>query len=356
MIKQTWIISDEDKSKILSLHENATKKHYLIFEQKSILSKNDRAKVVTKNYEIDFQFDTGYHSSRSVDSQGVSIVNQVENAFRGLKEFIDNYDNPKIFYVKISSGESAVPNRDRENNVKLKSGQLASMRSKTIENLLRTNFQELVNQGILEKIPEIKIETPVVGKSTIKDSPEAKKEQYVRANFIVKGLEKGIVPPTEEIPCDLNVQIKIEYIPTHNSNPKFHCCDNANFTLQLNGVDIKTQRGDSSVFSLNNGKDCGARSQMLYVDPETAQSVLSIKQPIDIGFRCESTKCHEAPMLMTVFRDGKQIEKGKYLGTAMNRADRMDNGKTKIVGTMDKCGKITFVNDDLITKIGEGNK
>jgi hypothetical protein len=358
MIKQDWNISEEDRRRILSLHETATKENYLIFEQKSLTPKNERVKVATENYGINFQFPTGFHSSRSVDSEGISIADQVTNAFVQLRDFLDKYDKPKIFNVQISSGESAVPNKDREvnGNPSLPPGKLGLMRSQTIENLLRINFQELVDERVLDSIPEIKIEVPIIGKSTIKDSPEARKEQFIRANFIVKGLEKTIPPPTtEEIPCDLNVQIKIEYIPTYNSNPKFHCCDNANFTLQLNGVDIKVQGGDSSVFSLNNHKDCGARSQILYVDPETAQSVLSIKQPIDIGFRCESTKCHEAPMLMTVFRDGKQIEKGKYLGTAMNRADRMNNGVTKIVGTMDKCGKITFVDDELITKIGEGN-
>jgi hypothetical protein len=357
MIKQDWNVSEEDRRRILSLHETATKQNYLIFEQKSLTPKNEMPKVATENYAINFQFPTGFHSSRSIDSEGVSITNQVRTAFAGLRDFLKKYDKPKIFNVRISSGESAVRNRDNENEGRpLGPGELGSMRSQTIENLLRTAFQELVDDNVLDSIPEINVETPIIGKSTVKDSPEAKKEQFVRANFIVKGLEKEPVLPTEEIPCDLNVQIKIEYIPTYNSNPKFHCCDNANFTLQLNGVDIKVQGGDSSVFSLNNGKDCGARSQILYVDSETAQSVLSIKQPIDIGFRCESAKCHEAPMLMTVFRDGKQIEEGKYLGTAINRADRMDNGKTKIVGTMDKCGKITFVNDKLITKIGEGNK
>lgn len=357
MIKQNWQISEDDKMRILSLHEEATKKKYLIFEQGNQKTTPSKIKVVTESFPISFSFPTGFHSEKSVDSKGGSIVDQVTRAFTSLKEFMKKYDRPKIFNVVITSGESAVPNRDNErmgrdgNGVKLNRGDLAKMRSQTIERLFRTNFEELVQEGLLPNIPEIKIENPILGTSTIKNSGEALKEQFVRANFIVKGIEK--TPDEEEKPCDLNVQIKIEYIPVGNSNIKFHCCDNANFTLQLNGVDIKLQGKDTSVFSLNNHKDCGARSQLLYVDPETAQKVLSIKEPIDIGFRCESSKCHEAPMLMTVYKDGKPVEDGKYLGTAMNRADRMMGGTSKIVATMDKCGKITFINKELITKTGE---
>ena len=33
MIKQTWNISEEDKERILNLHESATKRYYLLNEQ-----------------------------------------------------------------------------------------------------------------------------------------------------------------------------------------------------------------------------------------------------------------------------------------------------------------------------------
>jgi outer membrane protein OmpA-like peptidoglycan-associated protein len=35
MIKQTWVVSDDEKRRIISLHENATKRQYLIKEQES---------------------------------------------------------------------------------------------------------------------------------------------------------------------------------------------------------------------------------------------------------------------------------------------------------------------------------
>jgi hypothetical protein len=33
MIKQTWEVSNEERNRILSLHESATKNHYLMSEQ-----------------------------------------------------------------------------------------------------------------------------------------------------------------------------------------------------------------------------------------------------------------------------------------------------------------------------------
>jgi hypothetical protein len=360
MIKQNWLISEEDKLRIISLHESATKNNYLIFEQNigsTIKRSEDFDKVVTQKFPISFYFPTGFHSVKSVDEKGGSIVDQVTKSFDSLKEFIRNYDNPKVFNVTISSGESAVPNRDNERLDKsgigtvLKPGRLAQMRSKTIENLLIPNFQKLIQEGFLDTIPQIVISEPIIGKSTVKDSEDAKKEQFVKVDFDVKGMRKDT--PTPEVPCDFNIKIKIEYKPVANSNSRFHCCDFANFSLLLNNIPINVEGTNSSIFSLNNHTDCGARSQVFNIDSETANQILSIKQPIDVGFECKSEKCHEAPMLVSTYKDGKIIEKGKYLGTAKNKADRMLKDTIKVVAQMDKCGKITFVDEESITKLGE---
>ena len=360
MIKQNWIISEEDRLRIISLHESATKNNYLIFEQNvgsTIKRSKDFDKVVTQKFPISFYFPTGFHSIKSVDEKGGSIVDQVTKSFDLLKEFIKNHDNPKVFDVIISSGESAVPNRDNENlnstgeGSKLLPGQLAQMRSKTIESLLVSNFQKLIQEGFLDVMPQITISDPVIGVSTVKDSEESKKEQFVKVDFIVKGMTKPT--PIIDEPCDFNIQIKIEYNPVPESNPKFHCCDDANFSLLLNNIPINLQNKNSSIFSLNNHKDCGARSQVLNVDSETANQILSIKQPIDVAFRCESVRCHEAPMFVSTYKNGKIIENGQFLGTAKNKSDRMINGAVKVVAQMDKCGKISFINKDLISDTGE---
>lgn len=363
MIKQNWQISESDKTRILLLHELATKKNYLIFEQETekLNSSKTPKKVESESFPISFLFPTGFHSENSVDSKGGSIVSQVAKAFNSLKEFMKKYDKPKIFNVVISSGESAVPNRDNERRdnrgigAKLERGDLARMRSETIEKLFRINFKELVDEGLITNIPEIKIEEPILGTSTIKNSEDALKEQFVKANFIVKGIVK---PPTTE-ECDLNVQIKIEYKPVGDNDPKYHCCDEAEFTLLLNGIPIKLQGKDTDVFSLNNktmgGDSCGSRVQLLYIDPETAKQVLAVKVPISVEFKCRSKQCHDSPMYITVYKNGKKVEDGRYLGIAKNKKDRMGENISRIVGYMDECGKITFVDQSLLQTTGEKN-
>ncbi len=58
-----------------------------------------------------------------------------------------------------------------------------------------------------------------------------------------------------------------------------------------------------------------------------------------------SEKCHEAPLVMSVFDDGKKISGPSYMGTAKNRADRMAKGDVRKVATMDNCGKIIKIED-----------
>jgi outer membrane protein OmpA-like peptidoglycan-associated protein len=43
MIKQSWVVSDDERKRIISLHENATKKQYLIREQESGTTTNEKS-------------------------------------------------------------------------------------------------------------------------------------------------------------------------------------------------------------------------------------------------------------------------------------------------------------------------
>jgi outer membrane protein OmpA-like peptidoglycan-associated protein len=43
MIKQSWVLSDDERNRIISLHENATKKQYLIREQESGVTTNEKS-------------------------------------------------------------------------------------------------------------------------------------------------------------------------------------------------------------------------------------------------------------------------------------------------------------------------
>lgn len=357
MIKQDWNINDEDRRRILSLHETATKKNYLMFEQ---TSPPPTERIKEEEYTIFFYFPTGFHSINSVDEKGVSITQQVEEQFKKLKEFLSKYYRPIVVDVQIKAKESAVRNVDREAPTPSykPEGWLAQQRSQTIQNLLTINFKNLVNEKLLPSVPNIVVNAPTTGVAEEKDSPEAKSEQFVEATIKVKGVIKDDIPI--EIPCDLNIQIKVEYKRVPFGNVRYHCCDDAEFTLLLNNIPINVQGTDTSVFNLNNktmgGETCGPRSQILYVDKETANNILAVGEPIKVSFQCKSDSekgCHEAPMYMTAYRDGKKVEEGRYLGVAKNKKDRMMKDVIRQVATMDRCGKIIFVDQNLLpTKSG----
>jgi len=378
MIKQDWNVSDDDRKRILSLHETATKKNYLIFEQNTSsllpiknnqqISNTNSGEKVSEDITIEFNFPTGFHSLKTP-----GIIDQVTNAFRSLKQFLDKYNNPEVSDVTIVAGESKIRNRDNEDiqsdgkGKPVNPGVLARRRNSTIQNLLTKNFNGLVKSGYLPNIPKF-INDIQIGVET--KLPEALKEQFVKATFKVIGEKKSEEIPTSE--CDFNLEFKIEYkYVNSNKNPKFHCCDNAKFTLLLNGVPIKVTRPieeDPTIFNLNNIKDCGARSQSLYVDSETAKKILEIKEPIDVSFKCQSkggevrdgvtgkTGCHEAPMLMTVLKDGKEVEPPRYLGTLKDKTKRMEHLEVRKIATIDKCGIFKSFEKDTISDTGEGDK
>lgn len=357
MIKQNWDISEEDRKRILSLHESATKNNYLIFEQ---TSPPPTEQIKEEEYTIFFYFPTGFHSINSVDEKGVSITQQVEEQFKKLKQFLSKYYTPIVVDVQIKAMESAVRNVDREDpkTPYKPKGWLAQERKKTIQNLLTIGFQELVNEKLLPSIPNIVVNPPTTGVADVKDSDKAKKEQFVEATIKVKGRLKDT---PLEIPCDLNIQIKVEYKRVPFGNVRYHCCDDAEFTLLLNNIPINVQGRDTSVFNLNNktmgGETCGSRSQILYVDKETANNILAVGEPIKVSFQCKSDSekgCHEAPMFITAYREGKEVEEGRYLGVAKNKSDRMMKDVIRQVATMDKCGKITFVDQNLLPTTGGG--
>jgi hypothetical protein len=349
MIKQNWNISDEERNRILFLHESASKRQYLLPEQvkatefaKEVgaeLTPKGEIDVQEKSYPISFNFPSGYHSEKSVSPQGINIAEQVANAFTSLRKFLVKYKKPKFQKVVIESGESAVPNKDNEKpgSPRLSPGELAKMRSETIKSLLEKNFQTLVDEGLLVDIPQIEIKKPVIGVATVKDSEEALKEQFIKAIFTVRGLTL-----TEE--CSLDIEIKVRYDAVPSSDDKYHNCNDAEFTLLLNGVPVKVKGKNTTIFSLNNYPNANSVSQELVVDSETAKKILGVSENVDVAFRCESKNgCHESPLIMTVYSKGELVGGPNYMGTSKKRSDRMNTGDSRKVATMDKCGKIISV-------------
>ena len=168
MIKQNWNIDNEESRRILSLHENATKKLYLIKEQ------------MDSKFTVDFgsTFPSGRYeltgeNSKDITDRVMKIVNFAKgNKLKNLK-------------LNIVSGESLVPNQEPFNKER---GSLAKARSAELKNYLLSVLPRLLNFT-----PEIVISQPVIGRTPFnpktdnKDDPKYTREQFV--NVVIDALK-----------------------------------------------------------------------------------------------------------------------------------------------------------------------
>jgi hypothetical protein len=194
MIKQTWQISDEERNRILSLHESATKNHYLMSEQNT-----EEIKTGSKSLTDRVEFPSGLHSSSAVNLENLIDLSEIE---KFLKEYNDN-----TIIIKLKSSESQVPNYDREvtPKKKLNSGDLSKMRYETIRTFMTNWLNGLITKGIISQIPEFVDTEPQIDKTTPWDpnsspqDPKYTKHQFVEIEIDATGKniikKKTIVTP-----------------------------------------------------------------------------------------------------------------------------------------------------------------
>jgi hypothetical protein len=154
MIKQTWEISNDERNRILSLHESATKNFYILSEQNT---KSDIESVsLTKRVE----FPSGIHSSSAVNLNNLIDLTEIE-------DFLKKYPNNEII-IKLKSSESQVPNYDREvtPKKKLNPGDLSKMRYETIQTFMTNWMNGLVSKGIISQLPEFVSDQPIIDTTT----------------------------------------------------------------------------------------------------------------------------------------------------------------------------------------------
>jgi hypothetical protein len=194
MIKQTWQISDEERNRILSLHESATKNHYLMSEQNT-----EEIKTGSKSLTDRVEFPSGLHSSSAVNLENLIDLSEIE---KFLKEYNDN-----TIIIKLKSSESQVPNYDREvtPKKKLNSGDLSKMRYETIRTFMTNWLNGLITKGIISQMPEFVDTEPQIDKTTPWDpnsspqDPKYTKHQFVEIEIDATGKniikKKTIVTP-----------------------------------------------------------------------------------------------------------------------------------------------------------------
>jgi hypothetical protein len=185
MIKQTWEISNEERNRILSLHESATKNLYLISEQNTDETKKESINLVKR-----VEFPAGLHSASAVNLESLIDLSKIE-------EFLKKYPKKNII-IKLNASESQVPNYDKEvtPKKKLNPGDLSKMRYETIRTFMTNWLNGLLTKGIISRMPEFVNTQPIIDKTTPWDpnsspqDPKYTKHQFVEIEINAEGQEE----------------------------------------------------------------------------------------------------------------------------------------------------------------------
>jgi hypothetical protein len=204
-MKNLFEISSEEKNRILNLHENATKKQYLMSEQSfneigGVSSTQSTSKTSFPKQNIGNQFKFGEYQSNTVKNAIASLKPKIE-------EFIKN-SGGKNFVVNVSAGESNVTNPKGFEE----KGSLALARANSVKQYFQELFPELIKNGTLVIKNPVNVSEVVIGKTPYdktkgdNKNPEKikqyKKEQFV--TFDVQG--SGEVGNVKSI-CDWSASI-----------------------------------------------------------------------------------------------------------------------------------------------------
>jgi len=179
MIKQNWNIGNEEKVRILNLHESATKNLYLS-EQTSVVVGTE-TKTENRNFpktNLGNKFEFGKYESPTVKLAIEQLKPQIEG-------FIKKSDSSN-FTINISAGESQVTNPKGFET----KGSLALARANSVKKYFEEIFPDLIKNGVLvikspTSVDEVKIgETPYGGPGSGDFKKPEKKVLYDQEQFV----------------------------------------------------------------------------------------------------------------------------------------------------------------------------
>lgn len=348
---KNWNLDEIEKQRILSLHENATKNQYLISEQDT--------KEAALQLPVNFNFNMGYWSGAAIDPKTKrNIKQQIQLNLKRISDFLKANKNSNIV-VSIETGESAIPNVDRESgsDEKVESGYLAKKRAETIKTELESFFKTLVSNKLLKKMPSFTKPIYVQGKET---SPgrKATEEQFAKAVIKV------------DTYCLTGLIIGIAYFQHEVVKAKRNChtCNRGRFQILINDVPLKVfkrdkdseNESDEYVANLNNvppdyqklaqqfidkGKDpnCigGDRWTTFVLSQEEANKINKTGENLRLEMKCIGTKtCHSD--VPTVWIVKEKYDKSGYdsyfRGFPNTSGGEMKEGDKKLLLMLDKCG------------------
>ena len=322
-------------------------------------------------------YGAGYYSMIHTDKAGNAFDNtkQIKPIITEATTFLKANKGSFIPKIIIRSGESIIPNSDVEGDGRaLGRGQLSEKRRQKITAYITKEFQALVADGTISKVPVIvyffeeakTTEIPPLCTPTnfgpyikwVRSTPEQKmlnpnNEKYAELQQNYNKDQKteiqfSIIPDLGPNQCSFNVRIGVHYDDVSLQ----HKCNYAKYEISANGVVLKTINSTAGAgkpyADMNNGggtadsqgnKDFGGKRMNYFKlnDKKLVEDILS-KSPdgetIVIRAKCLSpgynggTGCHkDAPHVTVHDTDGN---------LTIDTYPKIDDGE---VITMDKCGK-----------------
>jgi hypothetical protein len=193
MFNNLFEVSQEEKRRILNLHEEATKKKYLIFEI------NNTNEDTYGPINFGKNFDYGKYVSQEVK-------NEINRRKPEIEKFIKDNTKFSKFEVNITAGESRVTNPKGFETP----GSLALARSNEVKKYFEEIFSDLIQNGTLTIVSPSSVNDVVIGETPYSKGDQnnsEKKKKYEHEQFVdatIKGIgqkETGPTGSTETLNC-----------------------------------------------------------------------------------------------------------------------------------------------------------
>lgn len=344
MIKQTWNLDDDEKLRILNLHESATKRHYLIDEQQQV-KVGEKTVSTDKKIELDKKsYPAGFYS---IDRLGDG-KKDLDNKLQEIAQFVKENDGTRVS-IQIEVGESKVTNRDNELGKPLSPGELARLRGEKLQEYLTKHFERLIKSSYLTAMPIIpppqtNVELGTQKYEYIKGTSDPKDPKYLEDQYVKFNISLSSTKTEDIYECLVNLTIDVSYY--HNKNPKFPCrggheCNNAEFEVYLDSVLLGVANLNNLGCTNNLSKDSSACDRMakFVVTDEMVKKITTNpkwnKKTIMLSTRCISSNCHTSIQEVRIV-NGENLE--VYHG-CVNPQSARGNTSQKILAVLDKCGK-----------------
>ena len=327
MVKQTWNIGEEERKRILNLHETATKNLYLVTEQEIVTKKVEPKSFLFPN--------TTFPSGQFANFD----KNAVDKVLNDLNSYLKNFPLNQQIDVEIESSESRVPNR----GVNLNPGELSNKRAEELSKYIKEKLPKNVVLKIKSLGPNGPSWSPPKNATAdqirqLANNPRYTKFQYVKFNVVGSGESQ------EEI-CDLGFSIIVDYrkewCKPGVDESRCHKCNEAVFRMWANGIPLTTKSGSDEI-NLNNreGSEVSGPTRIveLVVSSEQKDKILS-RNPdeIMITFNCALNKCHSDPAHITIINSkGVVLLPPQFITTGV----RLSNQTQPInLIKLNKCGQ-----------------